>query len=143
MSKKRRSVQLSEEEILRAIRPRALPIFSEDELKVLEELAQIGARTIFSRRGGAQKRRKQSEDVFKRQAILAAEYWHLPVTRRRPLSDPRMIEDLRDILRQTHNIHVSSATVERDVKAIGIKTLTNSASRRMICWDAPACKGNS
>ena len=136
MSKKRRTVLLSDEQIIEATRPRALPIYTEEELKVREQLIELAARTLLSRRNGAQKPRDQTERVQRRRALIVGEYWHLPQNQRRPPSDPHMIENLREILRRQHNLNVSFSTIERDLRKIGIRNLTKSLSRRMIIWNA-------
>jgi hypothetical protein len=95
----------SEAEIKRALapwRPRALPIYEQDELKVTDPsfeviiaLAHEGAKHIRDRRAGASRERKPARKVLLRQQAIVETYRGLPARLQARPSGTATIERLR------------------------------------------------
>jgi hypothetical protein len=108
----------SDAQIRRAIRRRALPIYTEEELKVLRDLAIVGAEHISGRRAGGQKPKDSSVRAAIRRILIEEGYSDLPSNLRKTPTGVETIGALRDILAEKYGFNYSEDTIVKDIKKI-------------------------
>jgi hypothetical protein len=132
--------QYSEEKILEALRPRALPIYTEEEAEIREALILAGAGHILGRRKGGLTDRSQAIAAACRQATIVAIYKTLTRSLSKTPTGTRTIAELDRQLQQ-NACAVSTETIKRDLKALGtgaLRSLAEPQNRRpWFVWLAP------
>jgi hypothetical protein len=113
----------SDEEIRRAIVRRAIPNYTKEELKVLRDLAEVGATHILARRAGGQKRRTPAVLADIRRILVKLVYRDLAPGLQKTPTGARTIARIRDVLAEEHTIDVSEDTIRRDIREIGTSSL--------------------
>jgi hypothetical protein len=125
MTDLRRQFPWSDEEIRKAIARRALPIYTKKDLKVLSDLAEVGAIHILARRAGGQKRRTPAVLGDIRRILVKLVYRGLAPSLQKTPTGVRTRARIRDILAREHNIDASEDTILKDIQKIGSSSLRN------------------
>jgi hypothetical protein len=123
----------SEAEIKRALapwRPRALPFYEQDELKVTDPnfdviiaLAHEGAKHIRGRRAGGSRERKPAQKVLLRQTAIVETYRDLPARLQAHPSGTATIERLRQGVIKKLGLNddgISEDTIRHDVRELRV-----------------------
>ena len=130
----------SEEKMLEALRPRALPIYTEEESAIREAVLSVGARHISARRKGGLTDRKPAVNAACRQAAIVVILKKLPRALSKTPTGTKIIDAIQRRLTQEGNA-ASVETIERDIKALGTEALRNHAepktTRPWFTWLAP------
>ncbi len=127
------SFPYSETEIKRALapwRPRALPVYQQDELKVTDPnfeviiaLAWEGAKHILSRRAGGRTPRKPSATLLRRMQAIVESYRDLPARLQARPNGTATIERLREGAVKKLGLNdddISEDTVRHDVRELSL-----------------------
>jgi hypothetical protein len=123
MAKSRSNFPWSDDQIRKALAPRALPVFDDEDLQVRQALAEEGARHVLARRKGGRKPRDQQVRGEIRRILIMELYRSLkPSLRRRPMGTTT-ITRVRDLLAEKYGFNVSPDTILKDVKKIGSERL--------------------
>jgi hypothetical protein len=126
----------SNDQIQKAIAPRALPIYTEEELKVREALISEGAQHVMARRKGGQTDRGPAKGAAARQAAIVEIYRDLPLPLRKQPWGNKTLAAVEDGLR-CRGHHASVETIRRDLKTLGAQRLKNADSRGYYVWPEP------
>src|SRR5262245_51326926 len=92
----------SDDQIRKVFARRALPIYTAEEVKILLDLAAVGADHILARRGGGQKRKHTAVLAEIRRHVIVEAYAHLPAKLRETPTSVNTIGELRDLLAETY-----------------------------------------
>jgi hypothetical protein len=130
----------SEERMLEALRPRALPIYTKEEAAIREALITIGAQQISARRKGGLTDRKPAVNAAHRQATIVTIFAKLPSTLSKTPTGTGTISAIQRKLAQEGHA-ASIETIERDIKALGTGALRSHADPKTrltwFTWSAP------
>jgi len=109
----------SDTQIRKATAPRALPVYSEDELETREWLVERGAQGELARRKGGRAKRPSSDLCRIRRTILIPDiYEHLGPSLKKTPTGVKTIARVQDRLKEVFGVHVARETVKRDITAI-------------------------
>ena len=125
MSKPRRKFVRTDEEILKAVAPRALPVYAPDELEVRNELAEEGALHTLSRRQGGRSQKDQSSRASIRRLLIEFLYPTLRSDLRKHPTGAATIAHVRETL-ALNTVPVDSAG--------RVENWHGKASTTMITW---------
>jgi hypothetical protein len=112
----------SDAQIRKAVAPRALPVYSQEELEIRDALTEEGARQLLSRRAGGRSNSQGVRAGVRRQLITELYRDLSPCLKRTP-TGARTITRITEILAVKYGWNVSSDTVLKDVKEIGTACL--------------------
>ncbi len=123
MAKSRPGFPWSDQQI-RKVLTRALPVYSDEEFKVLKDLAVVGANHILDRRKGG---RHLRDSVVRGQIrrILVTEIYRKELTKdlQQTPTGAKTISRICDILAEKYNWNYDRETILKDVKKIGTRKL--------------------
>jgi hypothetical protein len=123
MTARRSKFPWSDAQIRRVFARRALPVYTAEELKILLDLAAVGADHILARRtGGRQPRDTVTRGEIRRHLIIES-YPRLKAGLRKTPTGVRTIGKLRDILAEEYGFDVSEDTIRKDIMKIGTDSL--------------------
>jgi hypothetical protein len=123
MSGSRSKFPWSDEQIHKALKRRALPVYTAEEQKILWDLAIVGAEHIFARRAGGQKPKHSGGRAAIRRILIEEAYPELPCNLRKTPTGLETIGALRDILAEKYGFNYSVETIAKDIKKIGSSVL--------------------
>jgi hypothetical protein len=116
----------SDEQVRKAVEPRGAAIYDEEELRVLQDLAVIGAKHILARRkGGRQRRMSTARGEVRRMLvfwIFDGSFPGLPPRLRKTPTSPPTVRKVHAILKQCGWTD-SEETVLKDIKKLGSDNL--------------------
>jgi hypothetical protein len=118
----KRASKLSDAQIRKAIAPRALPVYSEEDLETRERLVEIGAQSKLACRKGGRSNRRSSDLRRKRLIMIPDVYRNLSPSLKKTPTGARTIAHITDRLAKL-GVQISTNTVRRDIVEIGTNNL--------------------
>jgi hypothetical protein len=123
MSAKPRNFPWSDEQIAKASKPRALPIYTDDEIRTREDLMIAGMHAVNAhRRGGRTRRIPEVRAEIRRMIIEDVAYPQLSKARQRTPNGENTLKCISEFLAKC-DFNVSHETIRRDLKLIGTQRL--------------------
>ena len=113
----------SDDQIARALKPRALPIYTDDEIRTREDLMIAGMHSVSARRrGGRTSRAPEARGYIRRIVIEGAAFPSLSKALQRTPNGANTLKRISEFLAKC-GFSVSQETIRRDLKLIGTHKL--------------------